>query len=82
MLAEYFCISARWETGRNSPADARFDEIDRIGGMLADAKAVAQSYLRRHVAQHAYGIEWVEGIHKGKKCYYGRAHVITFLITS
>ena len=77
----YFYVEARWEHTHESPAAATFYEIEQLGGSLADAKSVAQSYLDRHVASNDNSIEWVEGIGQKAKCYYGRNNFITFRIS-
>jgi hypothetical protein len=78
----YFFIEGRWENTHDSPGVSEFFEVEQLGGSLDDAKSSAQSYLSRHAASNDRGIEWVEGIWKKSKCYYGRSRFITFRITS
>jgi hypothetical protein len=77
----YFLIEGRWEGMHDLHARVEFFEVEQLGGSLADAKTVAQSYLNRHVASNANGIEWVEGIWNKARCYYGRNAAITFRIS-
>ena len=74
----YFCVEARWEQGHEAPT---FVVVDEIGGTLDEAKGIAHAYLNRHVAAHDNGIEWIEGIHRKAKCWFGYNHVVTFRIS-
>lgn len=74
----YFLVAARREDTRESPGEAAFETVERIGGSLDDAKVCAQAYNDRRTAPPHSRLEWVQGT---DECYYANTRSITFRIS-
>lgn len=78
----YFRVAARREDTRESPGEATFEVVERIGGSLDDAKDCAQSYFDRRTAPPHSRLEWLPGDPiNDAECYYAYTRTITFRIS-
>jgi hypothetical protein len=81
-VPECFCVEARWEQTRESPAHEKFFTIDSYCENFDAAKSTANAYFSQHVASEDTGkLEWVAGVLKGRRCWYAHTPFITFRIS-